>query len=105
MMLLVERHLAAAVRLVRRARRAGARAPAQVDDLGGRCEQHAAPARADGRAEVDVLGVEEVPLVEQPDRSASTRRTSSAAPLTQSTSRSARDSRSTWRAAHPAPAS
>ena len=45
-----------------------ARPAAQVDDLGGGREEHLPAARADRRAEIDVLGVEEEPLVEQADR-------------------------------------
>jgi len=36
-----------------------------MDDLGRGCEEHASASPADGRAEVDIFGVQEVPLVEK----------------------------------------
>ncbi len=67
MMLLVERELAAAVGRVRASRVAGPRPPAQVHDFRGRRKQDPPAPRAERGAEIDVLGVEEEPLVEQPD--------------------------------------
>src|SRR6188474_1451547 len=66
MVLLVERQLTAAV-MVSGGCGAGAPRPAaKVDDLGGRREVHLAAIRAYRRAEVHVLAVHEVPLIEQP---------------------------------------
>ena len=84
--LLVERQVAALGRRFGSAsgmRRA--RAAAQMRDLGRRREQHLAAAPPDGVAEVDVLGVEEERSSSRPAASASARRTSRQAPLTQST--------------------
>src|SRR5687768_8019101 len=68
MVLLVERQVAAAIGGVHRSRDGGAGAAAQVGDRRRRREQHAAAARADRRAEIHILGVEEVALVEQAGR-------------------------------------
>src|SRR6476620_7125319 len=61
----VEREMAAAVREVRGGRRRRARTSPKVDDLGRRREQHPVPPRAYCRAEIHVLGVEKVALVEE----------------------------------------
>ena len=69
-------------------RRGGARSAAEVRDGRGWREQHAPAARADRRAEIDVLGVEKISFVEQADRFRVAAVHQQAAPLTQSTNRS-----------------
>ena len=68
MVLLVKRDLAAAVRALGRRRGALDRPAAQVDHLYRRRESNPPSARPNGSAEVDVLGVHEIPLVEETDR-------------------------------------
>src|SRR4051812_16216640 len=67
MVLFVKRELRATVGGVRRMTDAGPRSTPQVDDAGGGLEQHRSTARADGRAQVHVLGVHEEPFVQQAD--------------------------------------
>ena len=68
MVLLVERQVTSTIRRVRCGGNAGARPAAKMRDGGGRGEQDAPAACPDRGAQVDVLGVEEVPFVEQSSR-------------------------------------
>src|SRR5688572_24746748 len=65
MVLLIKRDLASAVRGVHRVRHAGAGPAAQVCDAGGGREQDLPSPAAQRRAEIDVLGVEKEPLVQE----------------------------------------
>src|SRR5262245_41136853 len=60
--LFIERDMAS---IVLRGPAPARRSPAKVNDLRGRCEEDAAAARAERRAEIDILLVQEVPFVEQ----------------------------------------
>ena len=98
MVLLVERELAAAVGRVHRVRRGRAGAAAQVDDLGRRREQDPPAARADARRRSRRPRCRGSSARRAgPTASASRRRTSRQAPLTQSTNCSRRVARSTQR--------
>src|SRR5438552_12229056 len=68
MMLLVEGEMAAAIGRPRACRRREHGAAAQVHDLDRRGEKDAASPGSNGGAEIDVLRVHEVALVEQTDR-------------------------------------